>query len=82
MFEWLFTISLLVLGLAFVYYTFLFEFMKKDAFPQFMLLVTYKILEALYCNKFKGGNLKVCHCDVKEFCASTSNCIVSRKYHH
>jgi hypothetical protein len=56
MFECFSTTSLLVLGLAFEYCTFLFELMEKNVFPQFKPLVTYKILNALYCNRLEDGN--------------------------
>jgi hypothetical protein len=51
-FEGLFTTSVLVLSLALEYCTFMLEFI----FPQFKPPMTYKILEALYCNKLKDGN--------------------------
>jgi hypothetical protein len=56
MLEGLFTTNLLVPSLAFKYYTFLLEFMKKNSFPQFKPLVTYEILLALYHNRLKDEN--------------------------
>lgn len=56
MFECFFTTNLLVLGLALEYCTFLLKLTRKDVFPQFKHLVTYKIFKALYRNIFEDGN--------------------------
>jgi hypothetical protein len=58
---------MLVPSLVLEYCTFLLEFIEKDVFPQFKLPMTYKILKALYCNRFEDRNPQVHHCAFKYF---------------
>jgi hypothetical protein len=54
------TISLLLPSLAFQDSTLELEFMTKQRFPYFKLLVTYEVFKTLNLDTFKDKHTKVC----------------------
>jgi hypothetical protein len=73
---------LLVPGLAFEYCTFLFKFTKKDASHNSCFQWFIKSLRLCIVIDLRMETSRFVILLLKSSCASTSNCNVSRKYHH